>query len=112
MVKLRNLQPLTMRGLEIAYRFECGAADQSLEEWLLTLPDQGARLAALSGLLADPAVFEAVTDHDDAQALRIAVEVIDTVANLCRDAELDVADIVAGLMGEPVIEKKERLETG
>jgi hypothetical protein len=57
-------------------------------------------------------VFDAVTDLEDAQALRIAVEVIDTVANLCRDAELDVADIVAGLMGEPVMAKKERLETG
>lgn len=112
MVKLRNLQPLTMRGLEIAYRFEHGVADPSLEEWLLTLHDREARLAALTDLLGDTEVFEAVTSHDDAQALRIAVEVIDTVANLCRDAELDVADIVAGLMGEPVMEKKERLETG
>lgn len=112
MVKLRNLQPLTMRGLEIAYRFECGAADQSLEEWLLTLPDRGARLAALADLLSDPVLFDTVTDYEDAQALRITVEVINTVATICRDPEPDVADIVAGLMGETAMEKKERLESG
>jgi len=106
MVKLRNLQPLTQRGLEIAYRFECGAADLSLEEWLLTLPDKGARLSALSDLLCDPAVFEAVTDHEDAQALRIAAEVIDTVAVLCRDPEVTLSDIVAGLMGELATDKE------
>lgn len=112
MVRLRNLQPLTMGGLEIAYRFEHGVAEPCLEEWLLTLPDRCARLAALADLLSDPVLFDTVTDHEDAQALRIAVEVIDTVATICRDPELDVADIVAGLMGEAEKEKKERLETG
>lgn len=112
MVKLRNLQRLTKRGLELAYRFERGAADLSVEEWLLTLPDRGARLAALSDLLSDPAVFEAVTDHEDAQALRIASEVIDAVANVCRDPGIELADIVAALMGETAMEKEEMLETG
>ena len=78
------------------------------------LPDRGARLAALSNLLSDPAVFEEVTDHEDAQALRIASETIDTVANLCRDAELDVADIVAELLHETAMEdgREEVFEAG
>lgn len=112
MVKLRNLQPLTMRGLEIAYRFEHGVADPSLEEWLLTLPDRGARLAALTDLLGDPALFDTVTDHEDAQALRVASEVIDTVATICRDRELEISDIVAGLMGEAAMETQAVFDTG
>ncbi|KTE46424.1 MULTISPECIES: hypothetical protein [unclassified Sphingopyxis] len=112
MVRLRNLQPLAVRGLEIAYRFEHGAAELSLEEWLLTLSDRGARLAALTDLLGDAALFDTVTDHEDAQALRIAVEVIDTVATICRDRELEVADIVAGLMGEAAMEKQTVFDTG
>ncbi len=112
MVKLRNLQPLTMRGLEIAYRFEHGVAELSLKEWLFTLPDRGARLAALTDLLGDPALFDTVTDHEDAQALRIAVEVIDTVATICRDRELEVAEIVAGLMGETELEKEAAMDSG
>lgn len=112
MVRLRNLQPLTTRGLEIAYRFEHGVAEPSLEEWLLTLPDRGARLGALTDLLSAPAVFDAVSDPEYAQALRIAVEVIDTVATICRDPELEVADIVAGLMGETAMETEKILEAG
>lgn len=112
MVKLRNIQPLAMRGLEIAYRFEHCLAELSLKEWLLTLPDRGTRLAALTDLLGDPTLFDTVTDHDDAQALRIAVEVIDTVASICRDRDLEVADIVAELMGETKPEKAVPLDSG
>jgi len=110
MVKLRNLLPLTQRGLEIAYRFEFGAADLSLEEWLETFPDQGARLAALTDLLCDPTVFEVVTNREDAQALRVATEVVDIIAHICRGPDTTIFEIVDNLMAGST--GSERADTG
>lgn len=98
LVRLRNIEPLVVDGLEIAYRFAHGVPEHSLTEWLQTFPDAGARLHAIDILLSDDALDATCTAPDQQQALRIAKEVVRTLLLLCRDREKSLSEIVDELM--------------
>lgn len=98
MVRLRNIAPLTINGLEMAYRFAHGVPELDLEDWLQSLPDTGARLRALGRLVDDDDLYATCSEPDQQSALRITSEVIRTVMQLCRDREKSIEEMVDELM--------------
>jgi hypothetical protein len=100
MVKLRNIDPLTIFGLEMAYRFAHGVPELDLTEWLQTLPDAGERLLALDRLLDDENLFTTFRAPDQQSALRVTIEVIRTVMQLCRNREMSLEEVVEALMND------------
>lgn len=98
MVRLRNIGPLTINGLEMAYRFAHGVPELDLEEWLQTIPDVGARLHALDQLVDNDDLYATCSEPDQQSALRITSEVIRTVMQLCRDREKSIEEMVNELM--------------
>lgn len=98
MVRLRNIEPLTLDGLEMAYRLAHGVPELDLKEWLQTLPDAGERLHALDHLLDADRLYATYSAPDQQSALRVTSEVIRTIVQLCRDRENSIEEMVDELM--------------
>jgi hypothetical protein len=98
MVKLRNIGPMTVEAVEMAYRFANAVPEHDLKEWLEKLPNAGSRLRALDRLLDDDALYTTCSAPEQQQVFRVANEVVRTIISLCRDREQSLDEMVDELM--------------
>jgi hypothetical protein len=72
MLKLRNIEPMTVAAVELAYRYARGVPELDLKEWLETLPDVGSRLHAIDRLLSNDHLDKTCSAREQQQALLVA----------------------------------------